>query len=127
MPEYSYSCDSCQHDWSLFCSMSDYKAKRRCPKCKQSKEVHRNFSEDNIYGAYSYSLSEVKTIGHYADKQTQKYGKEKVANMLADQKTKKIEVDKDLPAGMSRMERSEDSVKWTKDEGSKKRRRINKK
>jgi len=127
MPEYSYSCDSCQHDWSLVCSMSDYSDKRRCPECKKSKNVHRNYAEDNIYGAYSYSLSEVKTIGHYADKQTKKYGNEKVDHMLGEQRTKKIDINKPLPEGMSRMDRPKDSVKWTKDESPKKRRRINKK
>jgi putative FmdB family regulatory protein len=72
MPEYTYACDSCGHKWSIFCHMSEYKAKKKCPSCKKIKSVHRDYEEDNVYGGYSYSLSEAKTLGHYADKQAKK-------------------------------------------------------
>ena len=108
----------------MFCTISSYKDKRRCPSCKKTKSVHRDYEEDDVYGAYSYSLSETKTIGHYADKQTKKYGAGKIEDMLQSQKTKKTEGGEELPTGMSRMSKPEDSPQWTKNGPSKKRRNV---
>ena len=84
MPEYSYMCDSCQHKWSVYCSIKEYKQKVPCPECANVESVYRDYEEDNIYGAYSYSVSEAKTLGHYADKQSKKHGKAKVEDMVKD-------------------------------------------
>ena len=78
MPEYSYICEDCPNNWSVFASFSEYKDRLKCPKCKKIKNVHRDYAADNVYGGYSYSLSETKTLGHYADKQSKKYGKWKL-------------------------------------------------
>ena len=125
MPEYSYACDGCDHKWSIFCHRSEYKERKKCPCCKKIKPVHRDYGEDNVYGSYSYSLSETKTIGHYADKQSKKFGKNKVEDMIQDQKTKKKDtLSEKLPDSMSKMSRPKDSPKWTK-ESTKKRRKKN--
>jgi len=120
MPEYSYLCEDCDHKWSIVASFSDYKPRLKCPSCKKIKNVHRDFSEDNVYGGYNYSLSEVQTLGHYADKQSKKYGKWKCEDMSRDFKTKKVESAGELPDGMSRMEKPKDAPSWTKE--TKKRR-----
>lgn len=124
MPEYSYKCEACNEAWSVFCKISSYKEKRSCPSCKKVKPVNRDYGEDDVYGAYAYSLSETKTIGHYADKQTKKYGTNKTEDMIQSQKTKKTQGGGELPAGMSRINSSEDRTQWTKKETSKKRRHI---
>ena len=112
MPEYSYCCENCQHKWSIVCTMSAYKDKPECPSCEQEQKVFRDFNEDQIHTSVPLSLSDVKTLGHYADKQTQKYGKWKCEDMVRDFKTKKAEEGRELPAGMSRMEKPKDAPIW---------------
>ena len=68
------------------------------------------------------SLSEVKTLGHYADKQAEQYGKWKCEDMALDFKTKKIEGG-ELPDGMSRMEKPTDAPIWPGTPTKKKRRK----
>ena len=127
MPEYSYACDGCDHKWSIFCHRSEYKDKKKCPCCNKIKPVHRDYGEDNIYGGYSYSLSEAKTLGHYADKQSKKFGKNKVEDMMREQKTKtKDTLSEKLSDGMQKIDKPSSSPKWTKDSGKKKRRKRSK-
>lgn len=78
-----------------------------------------------MHGSVTLSLSEVKTVGHYADKQTKKYGKWKCEDMRRDFKTKKIEEGRELPAGMSRMERPTDAPIWPGE--TKNKRKVRKK
>lgn len=126
MPEYSYICEECDHRWSIFCHRSEYKDKIKCTSCNKKKSVYRNFEEDEVYAAYNYSLSEAKTIGHYADKQSKKLGKNRVDDMIREQKTKKEDrLSEKLTDGMKKMDRPNSSTKWTK-ESTKKRRKKNK-
>ena len=127
MPEYSFYCEGCSNKWSLVSSISDYTPKQKCPECKKKKTVFRNFAEDEVYSAIALSLSEVKTLGHYADKQTKQYGKWKCEDLAAEFKTKKDEPTESLPDGMSRMERPTETTQWTKDEPVKKKRKANRK
>ena len=127
MPEYSFYCEACSNKWSLVSSMEDYTPKQKCPECKKKKSVFRDFSEDKVYSAVALSLSEVKTLGHYADKQTKQYGKWKCEDLAADFKTKKDEPTESLPDGMSRMERPTETTQWTKDETVKKKRKSTRK
>lgn len=125
MPEYSFLCENCDNRWSILCSMGEYTDKQKCPSCKKTETVFRNFEEDasTIYGAVTLSLSEVKTIGHYADKQTKKYGKWKCEDMRKEFKTKKTQGGGELPAGMSRMERPTDAPQWSEPKKKRKLRR----
>lgn len=113
MPEYSYVCESCSHKWSIVSSFSEYKEKRRCPSCKKTKPVYRDYLVDKMHSSVKLALSEVKTIGHYAEKQTEQYGKWKCEDMRREFKTKKTEGGGDLPSGMSRMETPKESTSWT--------------
>ena len=122
MPEYSYMCEDCNGKWTVFRHMSEYKPKETCPACGKIENVYRDFEDDNIYGGYSYSVSETKTLGHYADKLTKKYGRWKCEDMQKDFKTKKTQGGGELPQGMSRMDKPKDAPSWTKDSVSKKRR-----
>ena len=125
MPEYSFFCESCSHKWSIVCSMSQYTDKQSCPSCRKRKTVFRDFLADDVYGGYNYSLSEVKTLGHYADKQTKKYGKTKCEDMIGEFKTKKTQGGGELPEGMRRLERPDSKPKWPGT--TKKKKRGNKK
>ena len=125
MPEYSYYCDDCSHRWSIICHMAEYKDKVTCEECKTDTHVFRDFAKDEIHTSVNLSLSEVKTLGHYADKQSKKYGKWKCEDMSREFKTKKVEGGGELPAGMSRMEKPTDAPVWP---GAKpKKRKVNRK
>ena len=65
--------------------------------------MDRDFEADNIGGFVSISLSDCKTIGQYADKQSEKYTKSQREDMIEGFKTKKAGGMKSLPKGMSRM------------------------
>lgn len=120
MPEYIFRCDNCEIHFSINCTMSEYKDKKyvRCPECKQKST--RDLSFDNVQGAVSFSLSECKTIGHYAEKQTSQYSKDQVEDIRRNFKTKRVSSHEELPKGMSRMEKPSNTEQWTR-EGKTKR------
>jgi len=106
--------------------MQDYNAKQRCPNCRRTKTVHRNYEEDQTHSHYVHGLHECKTVGHYADKQTKMYGKEKTASMLESFKTKKDPESgmKELPTGMSRAKTAQNlPSNLTKSEAKRKRKK----
>ena len=116
MPDYTFECSQCSEQAVFFFKMSEYtnKSKKiRCPSCKGI--LIRDFATDNVKGIITSSLSESETIGQYADKQTIKYGKQKVEDMMANSKTKKSGGMHKLPKGMTRMDKSKNTTKWTKD------------
>jgi DNA-directed RNA polymerase subunit RPC12/RpoP len=127
MPEYIFRCDHCEIHFSINCSMSEYTAKKyvRCPEC--NKKGIRDMSFDNTQGSVSFSLSECKTIGHYAEKQTEKYSKDQVEEIRRNQKTKRVSSHEELPDGMSRMEKSSDTEQWTREGKTKRKPRKRKK
>tara|TARA_R100000306_G_C4348447_1_gene128857 strand:+ start:371 stop:715 length:345 start_codon:yes stop_codon:yes gene_type:complete len=108
MPEYTFKCRKCSHKTSLFCSFTEYDAKKikvKCSSCK-SKKVDRDFETDNIGGFVSIPLSDCKTIGEYADKQSSKYTRTQREDMIEQFKTKKSGGMKKLPTGMSRINKA---------------------
>ena len=126
MPEYTYECEACEVFFSEVFTREEYDKKGnkvRCPECNKAKKVCRSYVDDNIQTNVSFALSECKTLGRYAEKQTAKYGKYQVEDMIADFKTKKTEPSKQLPEGMSRMEKPKESTSWTPE--TKKRRKVN--
>lgn len=124
MPEYIFLCDKCEINFSVTCSMSEYSKRKyfRCPDCKS--KARRDLSFDNVQGSVARSLSECKTVQHYAEKQSKAYGKSKVEDMLEGMKTTKKTQTQDLPEGMSRIEKPPEPTPWTKT--PKKRRQSNK-
>ena len=101
--------------------MSQYTSQKKSVKCPEcNKKGIRDMSFDNIQGSVALSLSECKTLGHYAEKQTSQYSKDQVEEMKRNFKTKRVSSHEDLPEGMSRMENPSSSPQWTK-EGKTKR------
>lgn len=116
MPEYTFICEKCSDNTSLVCTISEYSNKSKTIKCSSCGGVlYRDFSEDNIDAFVSVGLSECKTIGQYAEKQSAKYTKAQLADMKEGFKTKKTEGGSPLPQGMSRMEKPDHGTQWTKD------------
>jgi hypothetical protein len=106
--------------------MSEYKEKKyvRCPEC--NKKSIRDLSFDNVQGSVAFALSECKTIGHYAEKQTSKYSKDQVESIRRNFKTKRVSSHEELPKGMSRMEKPSDTAQWTKEGKTKRKSRRRK-
>ena len=127
MPEYIFRCDNCETHFSITCSMSEYSEKQyvRCPQCK--KKGTRDLSFDNVTGSVVLSLSECRNIGHYAEKQTSKYGKNQVEDLRRKFKTERVSSHEELPKGMSRMDKSSGGTEWTRDEKKKRPSRRKKK
>ena len=116
MPEYTFICEACSNHTSLVCMISEYSDKLKTIKCESCGGIlYRDFSEDNIDAFVSVGLSDCKTIGQYADKQTAKYSKTQLEDIKEGYKTKKTERGNPLPQGMSRMEKPDHGIKWTKD------------
>ena len=116
MPEYTFECEKCSEKITLICSMSEYdneSQKLTCQSCKGS--VERDYTVDNVRGSISLSLSDCKTIGQYADKQTSKYSQRQVEDIVENFKTKKTGGMKQLPKGMTRIEKPKGKTKWTQD------------
>ena len=114
MPEYIFRCDKCEIHFSITCSMSEYTKKKKSVKCAECDQKGiRDLSFDNVQGSVTFSLSECKTIGHYAEKQTSKYSKDQVEEMRRNFKTKRVSSPDELPKGMSRIEKPSDTTQWT--------------
>jgi hypothetical protein len=101
MPEYTFNCEDCNQKTIKFFTISEYNTNVRCDFCKSHKTT-RDYSSDNFYSSYIPSLSECKTIGQYAEKQSKIYGKEKCEKMRESFKTQKTGGIKNLPDGMTR-------------------------
>ena len=116
MPEYTFICEKCSTTTSMVCMISEYSNKSKKIKCSSCGGiVYRDFSEDNIDTFVSVGLSDCKTIGQYAEKQSAKYTKTQLEDMRQGFKTKKTQGGNPLPQGMSRMEKPDHGIKWTKD------------
>lgn len=68
MPTYEYKCSSCEHSFEIVQSMKD-KQKRKCPACKKPK------LEKVLGTPMVFVKGEPQTIGHLADRNTQKMGR----------------------------------------------------
>ena len=101
MPEYNYYCNKCQIEFSINRSMDEYQPREPCPICEDVGDVYRDFSQDNIYTQYKLGLHEIKTLGHYAERQTEIKGSYEVESMRQKFKTKKDK--SSLPEGFSRV------------------------
>lgn len=120
MPEYTYFCNDCEHDFSIFASINQYEKlasnnKILCPDCKKN-DVTRDYITDcsTISGSVKKSDSELKTLGDLADRNRDRMSgdqKEHLARKHNEYKLNKP--DDPLPTGMSRIKKPP-KTKWTK-------------
>ncbi len=96
--------------FSEYDKYSNKKSEIRCDNCN-SKDLVRDYNEDLVHFSVHPSLSECKTLQHYAEKQSKKYGKEKCQKMSEDftsYKKNKVGGIKNLPQGMTRIKKAQD-------------------
>ena len=75
MPTYEYKCGACDHGFEIVQSMKD-KAKRKCPECGKHK-LKRVFGTPFVF-----VKGEPQTIGHWADRNTEKMGRYELGDKL---------------------------------------------
>ena len=97
MPTYSYICSTCEAPFEVTKSIQQYKNKEKCPFCHKICNVTRDFFTDNVYSGVRLALSEIKKLHHYAERQSQEYGKAKCDEIAKEFKTKK------KPSGRTKM------------------------
>lgn len=116
MPTYSYICNDCLHEFELFFYVKDYSEHPECDRC-QGKNTHRAYLKD--VGTQHMSVkktdSELKTIGDLANRNRDRMTEDqKQALYNKHNDYKETPSEKELPAGMSRIEKPKIKTKWTK-------------
>ena len=93
MPFYSWICDNCGHSFEEFKTLSKFKKRVKCPKCKE-KELYQD------YGTV-IAINEPKTLGALADRNTAKMGTYEKDAIIKAENEKKIKLSKrPLPEGV---------------------------
>lgn len=111
MPEYTFICNACKDDFSIFASIREYdsllgKKKISCPNCK-SKSVTRDYLGDcsTIAGSVKKGDDELKTIGDLANRNRDRMSEDQKAELYKKHNDyREVESTTPLPAGMSRID-----------------------
>jgi putative FmdB family regulatory protein len=102
MIEYTYICEACKVGFSLLRHRSKYKPKEKCPKCKKTKHVFRDYKSDLPNGFVRLGLNDFKKLGDYAAKKTEKISNDEKDHLWFEQNKYKAPPEKELPRGMER-------------------------
>lgn len=92
MPEYTYKCFDCEHQFDIVQSIKDSKL-HKCPNCK-----HLSL-ERIIYPATIIMDREPTTLGQLADKNTKRAGKEKIQLLEEQNKERNKRARKEIQNG----------------------------
>jgi len=95
-------------------TFDNYTDKQKCSKC--GAKAHRSYGDDlgNLDGFVKLADSEIKTIGHLAHRNTEKMSADQKQALHHKHNSYKYEDNsRDLPSGMSRIERGPKTI-WPK-------------
>jgi putative FmdB family regulatory protein len=124
MPTYTFCCDKCKHKFELFFSIQAYEDKQVCEKCGSI--AQRSYEDDlgSINTSIRLADSEIKTLDHLAKRNHERFSDDKKHHLYVKHNSYKEGFDKtkDLPAGMSRIQKPKSKTKWTDNGPTKKRR-----
>ena len=118
MPEYSFLCEDCDHEFSIFCSYSNYEDRVKrltCEKC-YSVNVNRDYITDcsTISGSVKKSDGELKTIGDLANRNRDRMSDDQKEHLFRKHNDYKLnKPDDPLPTGMSRIKKPQ-KPQWNK-------------
>lgn len=110
---YTFQCDNCSYILEKSMEISKYKALKKCPECKKNK-MYRRYDLDNISGAVRLANSEIKKLGHLAQRNTERMSQDQIDSIYRKNnayKNKPNSAKKELPSGMSRVEKPE-NITW---------------
>lgn len=88
MPEYTYKCNKCGHTFDIVHSIKE-KALKKCTKCKKL-ALERVIT--SVLGFVKLAHSEIKQLGHYASRNSEKMSDDQKNMLAAKHKTKKRNV-----------------------------------
>lgn len=113
MPTYSYYCEKCDIVHEIFSTISEYKEIINCNKC--NKKCNRSYIEDisTLNASVKKSDSELKTLGDLANRNRDRMSDDH-KNYLHKKHNdyKDTQIEKELPKGMSRIEKPKTKIKW---------------
>lgn len=115
MPCYTYCCEKCDTKFELVFAIKDYVAQPKCEHCK-SKKTHRLYIEDikTLNTSIKKSDSELKTIGDLANRNRDRLSQDHKVSLEQKHNDYKEETSqKELPKGMSRIQKPKVKTKWT--------------
>ena len=119
MPTYSFFCENCENKFELYLSLSEYDtATKLCTFCNKSKKIIRLYQDDisTLNTSVKKSDCELKTIGDLANRNRDKMSEDHKAQLSAKHNDYKEQTPtKDLPSGMSRLNRPRQKIKWRND------------
>ena len=114
MPTYSYTCEKCNSAFELYSSIREYVAEPKCPHCA-SKKTSRNYIQDvsTLSASVKKADSELKSLGDLANRNSERMSDDqKQALHLKHNAYKETESTKELPKGMSRIQKPKNKIKW---------------
>ena len=114
MPCYSYFCEKCNAKFEIVCSIKDYTESADCNLCG-SKNTHRSYIEDlsTLNMSVKKHSSELKTIGDIANRNRDSLSDDhKAALEYKHNSYKEEKSNKELPKGMSRIDKPKTKTKW---------------
>lgn len=113
MPEYTYICNSCNHKFSIVCSIRDYRQNIECVSCKKL-TADRSYIDDlsSISTSIKLASSEIKNLGHLAHRNAETMSEDQKNELYRKHNSYKENVpDKPLPKGMNRIKKPK-KIKW---------------
>lgn len=114
MPTYSYLCTKCNNHFDLFAYIRDYNSSPACPKCHTFETV-RNYAEDvsTISASVKKNDSELSTLGDLANRNRDRLSEDQKQSLHQKHNSyKEKESTKELPKGMSRIQKPKYKPKW---------------
>lgn len=81
-------------------SIADYSPKQKCPSCKSSKYVCRDYQSDNVTGRVA-----IRTLGALADKNSDKLSDDEKQALYRKHNEYRFQPKPELPEGMKRINR----------------------
>ena len=112
MPTYSYICEKCSAKFELFAHFGDYDEHPKCIECS-SKKTNRSYADDLCITFVKKSDSELKTLGDLANRNRDKMSQDQKIELSQQHNSyKEQHSNKELPTGMSRMNKPKIKNKW---------------
>jgi len=115
MPCYTYCCEKCEAKFELVVPIKDYVDQPKCEHCN-SKKTHRLYMEDikTLNTSIKKSDSELKTLGDLANRNRDRLSQDhKISLEQKHNDYKEEPSQKELPKGMSRIQKPKFKTKWT--------------
>jgi DNA-directed RNA polymerase subunit RPC12/RpoP len=124
MPEYTYFCSHCKINFSIVSSIKKYKDKIQCNVCGTICDRSYNIDLPTIHGGVKLGVSEIKTLGHLAQRNTETMSQDQKDELYRKHNSYKENApEKPLPKGMTRLKK-QPKIQWTAEQTKKERRRI---